>query len=157
MTGKTKVLRIILNSLAKKENKLLCFVWVSYYKTLSNETKAKVDILQNARLCCSYVVILDEINAIMCQINIMDTFANESTLNFLKQYQRSEVMHKGLKLLQKDKHVTFSVITCKKVRAIAVQASKLLKLNSLRILSRVYFGQIDRKQYQEDFADINAT
>ncbi|CAG8821592.1 155_t:CDS:1, partial [Dentiscutata erythropus] len=55
MTGKTKALRIILNSLAKEGSRLPCFVWVSYHKTLSNETKAKVDILQNTGLCvCNY-------------------------------------------------------------------------------------------------------
>ena len=55
MTGKTKALRIILNSLAKEGGRLPCFVWVSYRKTLSNETKGKVDILQNAGLhVCNY-------------------------------------------------------------------------------------------------------
>ncbi|CAG8718658.1 895_t:CDS:2, partial [Gigaspora rosea] len=241
MTGKTKALRIILNSLAKEGSRLPCFVWVSHRKTLSNETKAKVDILQNAGLCVcnyqevegdlaicnwdviivqaesthrlslfgggSYVVILDEVNAIMRQMNggvharesenamrdllksavhvlAMDAFANESILNFLRQYRGedirvfdnkyqphkgkyvkilydpdkgSEAIRKGLKLLQEGKHVAFSVTSCKKARAIAVQASKLLKPDGSHVLSRVYFGQMNGKQRQEDFADINAT
>src|SRR5438128_9967628 len=103
MTGKTKGLRNILNSLAKEGVSLPCFVWDSYCKMLSNETKAKVDILQSAGLhvcnyqevegdlaICdwdviivqvesthrlslyggrSYIVILDEVNAIMHQMN----------------------------------------------------------------------------------------
>ena len=104
-SGKTKTLREILNSLAKNGADLPCFNWVSYRKTLSNETKAKVEILQNSGLriyIChyqenegdlairdwdviivqvesihrlnfygrrSYVVILDENNAIMRQMS----------------------------------------------------------------------------------------
>ncbi|KAF0534960.1 helicase [Gigaspora margarita] len=89
----------------------------------------------------------------------MDAFANESTLNFLRQYRGenirvfdnkyqphkdksvkilydpdkgSEAIRKGLKMLEEDKQVAFSVTS-------------------------FYFGQMDGKQHQEDFADINAT
>ena len=102
-TGKTKALREILKSLAVNREGLPCFGWISYCKTLSNETKAKVEILQNLGLCVcqyqevegslaisdwnviiiqvesthrielhrrrSYVVILDEVNAIMRQMS----------------------------------------------------------------------------------------
>src|SRR5688572_19718380 len=55
MTEKIKGLRNILNSLAKEEVSLPCFIWDSYHKTFSNETKTKVDILQSAGLCiCNY-------------------------------------------------------------------------------------------------------
>jgi len=98
-TGKTKALRGILNSLAGNRENLPCFIWVSYRKTLTNETKAKIEILQNLGLhvcqyqevegslaisnwdviiiqvesthCIelhgrrSYVVILDEVNAVI--------------------------------------------------------------------------------------------
>ncbi len=52
-TGKTKALRGILNSLAGNRENLPCFIWVSYHKTLTNETKAKIEILQNLglRIC----------------------------------------------------------------------------------------------------------
>ncbi|CAG8574866.1 7136_t:CDS:2 [Cetraspora pellucida] len=194
ITGKTKALRIILNSFAKESDGLLCFVWVSYRKTLSNETKAKVDILQNAGLYTesthrlslyeghSYVIILDEVNAIMRQMNsgvhaqesenaiwdltksaihvlAMDAFANESTLNFLRQYRDEDirVFDNKYQPYKESKHVAFSVTSCKKARAIAVQASKLLKSDGLYILLQVYFSQMNEKQHQDDFADINAT
>ncbi len=44
-TGKTKALRGILNSLAGNRENLSCFIWVSYCKILTNETKAKIEIL----------------------------------------------------------------------------------------------------------------
>ena len=49
-TGKTKALREILNSLARNRENLPCFIWVSYRKTLTNEIKAKIEILQNLGL-----------------------------------------------------------------------------------------------------------
>ncbi|CAJ0836198.1 12197_t:CDS:2 [Entrophospora sp. SA101] len=114
----------------------------------------------------------------------MGAFGNESTLNFLRQYQGediqvfdnkyqphkgksvkilydpdkgAEAIRRGLKMLEEGKRVAFSVTACKKARAIAIQASKLLKPDGSHVLSRVYFGQMDGKQRQEDFADINAT
>ncbi|CAJ0830395.1 12886_t:CDS:2, partial [Entrophospora sp. SA101] len=114
----------------------------------------------------------------------MDAFGNESTLNFLRQYRGedirvfdnkyqphkgksvkilydpdkgAEAIRRGLKMLEEGKRVAFSVTACKKARAIAIQASKLLKPDGSHVLSRVYFGQMDGKQRQEDFADINAT
>ncbi|CAJ0848450.1 6331_t:CDS:2 [Entrophospora sp. SA101] len=89
----------------------------------------------------------------------MDVFANESTLTFLRQYQDkgTEAMRKGLWMLQEGKRVVFSMTSCKKVRALALQTYKLRKLDDSPILTHVYFGQIDGKQRQEDFADINAT
>ncbi|RIB23784.1 origin of replication binding protein [Gigaspora rosea] len=240
-SGKTKTLREILNSLAKSEANLPCFNWVSYHKTLSNETKSKIEVLQKSGLrVCHYqenegnlairdwdviivqvesthrlnfheghsnVVILDEANGIMHQIasgihareseNAMrdllksavhvvaaDAFANESTLAFLRQYRGenirvfdnkyqprksetvkilydsnkgSEAIRKGLEMLKEGKRVVFSMTSCKKARAIANQASKLQKPDGSFILSRVYFSQMDGKQRQDDFADINAT
>ena len=53
--SKTKALREILNSLARNRENLPCFIWVSYRKTLTNETKAKIEILQNLELhVCQY-------------------------------------------------------------------------------------------------------
>src|SRR6185369_17887978 len=54
-SGKTKTLREILDFLAKSEANLPCFNWVSYRKTLSNETKSKVEVLQKSGLrVCHY-------------------------------------------------------------------------------------------------------
>ncbi|CAB4423126.1 unnamed protein product [Rhizophagus irregularis] len=44
-TGKTKALKGILNSLAENKENLLYFIWISYHKILTNETKAKIEIL----------------------------------------------------------------------------------------------------------------
>ena len=41
-TGKTKTLRKILPSLAQSGANLPCTIWVSYRKTLSNESEAKL-------------------------------------------------------------------------------------------------------------------
>ena len=60
-------------------------------------------------------------------------------------------------MLQEGKRVVFSMTSCKKARALADQTSKLQKPDGSFVLSRVYFGQMDGKQRQEDFADINAT
>ncbi|CAG8783655.1 28870_t:CDS:2, partial [Gigaspora margarita] len=215
-TGKTKTLREIFNSLAKSEANLPCFNWVSYHKTLSNETKSKVEVLQKSGLhvchyqengsdlsICDWDVIIVQVesthrlslygeseNAMhdllksAVHVVAMDTFANESTLIFLKQYRGenirvfdnkyypckgetvniiydpdkgSEAIRRGLKMLQESKHVAFVITSCKKARVLADQVSKLQKPDGSPISTRVYFGQMDGKQRQEDFADINTT
>ncbi|CAG8533047.1 6149_t:CDS:2, partial [Cetraspora pellucida] len=45
-TGKTKTLRKILTSLAQSSANLPCTIWISYHKTLSNESKAKLKELE---------------------------------------------------------------------------------------------------------------
>src|SRR6185369_9785806 len=240
-TGKTKTLRKILASLAQSGVNLPCTIWVSYCKTLSNESEAKLKELekfdfkvgqyqnivadlmtrewdliivqvesilrldfQGGRSC---IAILDEANATMRQmasgvharesfnamrdlLNVathvvaMDAFANDSTLAFLKSYRGenvrvidnkyqprkgeivkflydpdkgSEAIRRGFRMLQEGKHVAFVMTSCKKARALANQASKLQKPDGSFILSRVYFGQMDGKQRQDDFANIDAT
>src|SRR6266498_1730911 len=90
----------------------------------------------------------------------MDAFANDSTIDFLKQYQGndirifdnkyqprisetvkifynldkgSEAMRRGFKMLREDKHVAFAMISCKKAQALANQASTLQKLDGSTI------------------------
>src|ERR1700722_7991099 len=46
MTGKTKGLRKYLNSLARSIAKLPCIIWISYQKTLSNESQDKINDLK---------------------------------------------------------------------------------------------------------------
>nr|CAG8474103.1 12931_t:CDS:2 [Entrophospora candida] len=114
----------------------------------------------------------------------MDAFANDSTLAFLKSYRGenvrvidnkyqprkgeivkflydpdkgSEGIRRGFRMLQEGKHVAFVMTSCKKARALADQMSKLQKPDGSFILSRVYFGQMDGKQRQDDFANIDAT
>ncbi len=113
----------------------------------------------------------------------MDAFANNSTLTFLKSYRGenvrvidnkyqprkgeivkflydpdkgSEAIRRGLRMLQEGKHVAFVMTSCKKARALANQASKLQKPDGSFILSQVYFGQMDRKQRQDNFTNIDA-
>src|SRR6266498_1620311 len=114
----------------------------------------------------------------------MDTFANDSTIAFLKQYRGndirifdnkyqprigeivkilydldkgSETIIRGLKMFREGKRVAFAMISCKKARALANQASALQKPDGSPILTYVYFGQMDGMQRQEDFTNINAT
>ncbi len=55
ITGKTKGLRKYLNSLAKNKANLPCIIWISYRKTLSNESLGKINDLKLARLrICNY-------------------------------------------------------------------------------------------------------
>ncbi|RHZ56118.1 hypothetical protein Glove_406g23 [Diversispora epigaea] len=221
-TGKTKTLRKILASLAQSGANLPCTIWISYRKTLSNESEAKLKELERfdfkvgqyqnivanlktrGRSC---IAILDEANATMRQmtsgvharessnamcdlLNVtthvvaMDAFANDSTLAFLKSYRGenvqvidnkyqprrgeivkllydpdkgSEAIRRGLRMLQESKHVAFVMTSYKKARALANQVSKLQKPDGSFILSRVYFDQMDGKQRQDDFANIDAT
>src|SRR6266498_5212738 len=100
----------------------------------------------------------------------MDTFANDSTIAFLKQYRGndirifdnkyqphigktvkilydpdkgSEAMRRGLKMFREGKCVAFVMTSCKKARALTNQASALQKLDGSPILIRVYFDQMD--------------
>ncbi|CAG8831635.1 748_t:CDS:2, partial [Gigaspora margarita] len=75
MIGKTKDLRKYLNYLAKNKADLSCIIWISYRKTLSNESIEDIIIVQVESLSCIefsahlIVAILDEINAIQHQMN----------------------------------------------------------------------------------------
>ena len=60
-------------------------------------------------------------------------------------------------MLREGKRIAFAMTSCKKARALANQASALQKPDGSPILTRVYFGQMDRMQRQEDFTNINAT
>ena len=60
-------------------------------------------------------------------------------------------------MLREGKRVAFAITLCKKARALANQASALQKPDGSPILTRVYFGQMDGMQRQEDFTNINAT
>ncbi|CAI2197486.1 457_t:CDS:2, partial [Funneliformis geosporum] len=115
----------------------------------------------------SYVVILDEVNAIMRQIssgihareseNALRDLLNETVKILYDPDKGSEAIRRGLKMLREGKHVAFAITSCKKAWALANQASALQKPDVSPILTRVYFGQMDGMQRQEDFTNINAT
>ncbi|CAG8459218.1 6177_t:CDS:2, partial [Gigaspora rosea] len=55
MTGKTKGLRKYLNYLAKNKANMPCVIWISYRKTLSNESMGKINDLKLSGLrICNY-------------------------------------------------------------------------------------------------------
>ncbi|CAI2185274.1 10604_t:CDS:2, partial [Funneliformis geosporum] len=108
--------------------------------------------------------ILDEVNAIMRQMSsdtnsqesenairdvlrsvrhvlAMDAFANTSTLTFLQVIM--------------DKLVAFVSTRAVMARALMKKASKLSKPDNSPIRACAYYGDIDGKQRQKDFSNIN--
>jgi hypothetical protein len=240
-TWKTTTLREIIMALKDKVHdisSLPCFIWISYRKSLSNESKAKLDLLKASgfRICNyqnmqgdlsinewdiiivqveslfrveftarPFVAILDEANAIMRQMSsgtnaresenalrdvlrsarhvvAMDAFANKSTLAFLKTYRSediriidnryqprvgetveilydpnsgAEAMRIGCELLKQGKRVAFVSTGAVMARALVEKASKLVKPDNSPIRARAYYGDMDGKQRQKDFSDIN--
>ncbi|RIA85086.1 hypothetical protein C1645_831339 [Glomus cerebriforme] len=183
--------------------------WKTTTKSLSNESKAKLDELKASgfRICNyqnmqgelsinewdiiivqveslfriefsvhPFVAILDEANAIMRQMSsgtnaresenamrdvlrsarhvlAMDAFANKSTLAFLKIYP--EAMRIGYDLLRQGKRVAFVSTGAVMARALVEKASKLFKPDNSPVRARAYYGDMDGKQRQKDFSDIN--
>jgi hypothetical protein len=240
-TWKTTTLREII--MALKDNmhnisSLPCFIWISYRKSLSNESKAKLDELKASgfRICNyqnmlgnlsinewdiiivqveslfrieftarPFVAILDEANAIMRQMSsgtnaresenamrdilisarhvlAIDAFANKSTLAFLKAYcgediriadnryqprvdemveilydpnSRAEAMRIGYEFLRQGKRVAFVSTGAVMARALVEKASKLSKPDNSPVRARAYYGDMDGKQRQKDFSNIN--
>src|SRR6266480_4297777 len=217
---------------------LPCFIWISYRKSLSNESKAKLDLLKASgfRICnyqnmqgdlsinewdiiivqveslfrvkftaCPFVAILDEANAIMRQMSsstnaresenamrdvlrsarhvlTMDAFANTLTLSFLQTYRSenihvvdnkyqprigetvefiydpnsgAEVMRIGYDFLRQGKRVAFVSTGAVIARALVEKASKLFKPDNSPVRARAYYGDMDGKQRQRDFSNIN--
>src|SRR3954452_20259197 len=217
---------------------LPCFIWISYRKSLSNESKAKLDNLKalGFRICNyqnmqgdlsinewdiiivqveslirveftarPFVAILDEANAIMRQMSsgtnaresenamrdvlrfakhvlAMDAFANISTLTFLQIYRGediriidnryqprigetvefiydpnsgAEAMRIGYDLLRQGKRVAFVSTGAVIARALVEKASKLSKPDNSPIRAHAYYGDMNGKQRQIDFSNIN--
>ncbi|CAJ0838154.1 5854_t:CDS:1 [Entrophospora sp. SA101] len=112
----------------------------------------------------------------------MDAFANESTLTFLKAYcgenvrvidnkyqprigeiveilydpnSGAEAMQIGYEFLKQGKRVAFVSTGAVMARALVERASKLTKPDNSPIKARAYYGDMDGKQRQKDFSDIN--
>src|SRR6266542_494728 len=112
----------------------------------------------------------------------MDAFANKSTLAFLKTYRDediriidnryqprvgemveilydpnsgAEAMRIGCELLKQGKRVAFVSTGAVMARALVEKASKLVKSDNSPIRARAYYGDMDGKQRQKDFSDIN--
>ncbi|CAI2196207.1 18512_t:CDS:1, partial [Funneliformis geosporum] len=112
----------------------------------------------------------------------MDAFANTSTLTFLQVYRGenihvvinkyqprigetvefiydpnsgAEVMRIGYDLLKQGKRVAFVSTGAVMARALVEKASKLSKPDNSPIRARAYYGDMDGKQRQKDFSDIN--
>jgi hypothetical protein len=217
---------------------LPCFIWISYRKSLSNESKAKLDELKASgfRICNyqnmlgdlsinewdiiivqveslfrieftarPFVAILNEANAIMRQMSsgtnaresenamrdilisarhvlAIDAFANKSTLAFLKAYRGedirivdnryqpyvdemveilydpnsgAEAMRIGYEFLRQGKRVAFVSTGAVMARALVEKASKLSKPDNSPVRACAYYGNMDGKQRQKDFSNIN--
>ncbi|GBC19776.2 hypothetical protein GLOIN_2v1842826 [Rhizophagus irregularis DAOM 181602=DAOM 197198] len=217
-TWKTTTLREIIMALKNKIHDLSslpCYIWVSYQKSLSNESKTKLDELKASVQVESlfrieftarpFVAILDEANAIMRQmfsgtnaresenairdvlrsarhVLAMDAFANKSTLTFLQTYRGenicivdnkyqprigetvefiydpnsgAEAMRIGYDLLRQGKRVAFVSTGAVMARALVEKASKLFKPDNSPVKARAYYGNMDGKQRQKDFSNID--
>src|SRR3954466_5345306 len=112
----------------------------------------------------------------------MDAFANISTLTFLQIYRGediriidnryqprigetvefiydpnsgAEAMRIGYDLLRQGKRVAFVSTGAVMARALVEKASKLSKPDSSPVRACAYYGDMDGKQRQKDFSDIN--
>ncbi|GBC48706.2 hypothetical protein GLOIN_2v1842826 [Rhizophagus irregularis DAOM 181602=DAOM 197198] len=240
-TWKTTTLREIIMALKNKVHDLSslpCYIWVSYQKSLSNESKTKlVELKASGFRICNYqniqrnlfinkwdiiivqveslfrieftarpfVAILDEANAIMRQMSsgtnaresenairdvlrsvrhvlAMDAFANKSTLTFLQTYRGENIcivdnkyqprigetvefiydlnsgakaMQIGYDLLRQGKRVAFISTGAVMARALVEKASKLFKPDNSPVKACAYYGNMDGKQRQKDFSNID--
>src|SRR5437763_14009551 len=114
----------------------------------------------------------------------MDAFANISTLTFLQIYRsenirvvdnkyqprigetvefiydsnsEAEAMRIGYDLLRQSKRVAFLSTGAVMARALVEKVSKLVKPDNSPIRARAYYGDMNGKQRQKDFSDINVT
>src|SRR5436190_4437090 len=112
----------------------------------------------------------------------MDAFANISTLTFLQIYRGenihivdnkyqprigetvefiydpnsgAEAMRIGYELLRQGKRVAFVSTRAVIARALVEKASKLSKPDNSPVRARAYYGDMDGKQRQKDFFNIN--
>ncbi|CAG8603583.1 2791_t:CDS:2, partial [Diversispora eburnea] len=130
------------------------------------------NIVANLKTRRSCIAILDEVNATMCQmtsgvhaqessntmrylLNVathivaMDAFANDSTLAFLKSYRGENVRVIDNKYQPRKGEII-------KLLYDPDKGSEAIR-RGFRMLQEVYFGQMDGKQRQDDFANIDAT
>ncbi|PKY62820.1 hypothetical protein RhiirA4_490018, partial [Rhizophagus irregularis] len=191
-TWKTTALREIIMALKDKVHdisSLPYFIWISYRKSLSNESKAKLDDLKALVQVESlfrieftarpFVAILNEANAIMRQMSsgtnaresenamrdvlrsvrhvlAMDAFANTSTLSFLQAY-RSENIHVVDNKYQPriGETVEFIYDPNSGAEAMRIGYDLLRQPDNSPVRARAYYGDMDGKQRQRDFSDIN--
>ncbi|CAI2178663.1 18386_t:CDS:2 [Funneliformis geosporum] len=127
-----------------------------------------------------FVAILDKANAIMYQIS--NAFTNKSTLVFLKAYRgedilivdnryqprvnemveilydlnsEAKVMRIGYEFLRQGKRVAFVSTRAVMARALVEKAYKLSKPDNSPVRAHAYYGNMDGKQRQKDFSNIN--
>ncbi|CAJ0830229.1 8848_t:CDS:2 [Entrophospora sp. SA101] len=87
----------------------------------------------------------------------MDAFANESTLTFLRQYRGRDIRIFDNKYRTRKSESVKILYDPDKGSEAMRKGLWMLQEDGSPILTRVYFGQMDGKQRQEDFVDINAT
>ncbi|RGB37789.1 hypothetical protein C1646_756416 [Rhizophagus diaphanus] len=129
-------------------------------KSLSNESKTKLDELKASVQVESlfhikfttrlFVAILDEANAIMRQMSSGETVEFVYNPN-----SGAEAMRIGYDLLRQGKRVAFISTRAVMARALVEKASKLSKPDNSPVKARAYYGNIDGKQRQKDFSNID--
>ncbi|CAI2190494.1 12339_t:CDS:1 [Funneliformis geosporum] len=114
----------------------------------------------------------------------MNAFVNKSILAFLKEYYSEDIhiidnryqprvneiveilydLNSGAKairigydLLKQGKHVAFVFTRAVMARALIEKASKLYKPDNSPVRTHAYYGNMDGKQRQKDFSNINDT
>ncbi|CAI2191988.1 9307_t:CDS:2 [Funneliformis geosporum] len=93
----------------------------------------------------------------------MDAFANTSTLTFLQTYHDENIRivdNKyqpciGHDLLRQGKCVAFIFTEALIASALVEKASKLSKPDNSPIKAYAYYGNMDEKQKQKDFSNID--
>ncbi|CAG8708803.1 8181_t:CDS:1, partial [Cetraspora pellucida] len=115
---------------------------------------------------------------------VIDAFANKSTLAFLKTYcdkdiciidnryqpcvseiveilydlnSKVEAMRIGYKFLRQGKCVVFVFIRAVMARELIKKMSKLFKPDNSSVRTCAYYRDMDRKQSQKNFSNINVT
>ncbi|CAI2188792.1 1286_t:CDS:2, partial [Funneliformis geosporum] len=87
----------------------------------------------------------------------IDTFPCISeTVEFIYDLNsKAEVMQIGYDLLKQDKRIAFISTGAVMARVLVKKASKLSKSDNSPIRTCIYYGDMDEKQRQKDFFDIN--
>ncbi|CAG8708764.1 3271_t:CDS:10, partial [Gigaspora margarita] len=135
ITGKTKGLRQYLNYLAKNKANISCIIWISYQKTLSNESMGKINDLKLSELrICNY-----------------QNEQNKTVEYLYDPNSRAKAMQIGFEFLRKGKCMIFVVISSNMAQALVKEASKL------SFKAHAYYRNMNRKQQKKNFLDINTT
>ncbi|CAG8591308.1 12721_t:CDS:2 [Cetraspora pellucida] len=89
---------------------------------------------------------------------VINVFANKSTLVFLKAYHDEDIhiVNNGYQPhIGETVEFIYDLNSEAEARALVKKAFKLTKPDNLPVRAHAYYGDMDRKQRQKDFSDIN--